>query len=257
MISKWLYYGRSVFTLLVQFYDPLKIIRIFINKAQFPIEVAVRHPALRFFVASAMDVWVIKESVVDGDYLPTGFAVQPDWQVLDIGASLGDFAVLAAKMAKNGTVHAYEPLGRAYHLLEKNRDLNHSRNLTLYAEAVAAQSGRCAIVGDSRVAVSTRFASAEKGVPVVSLKTALERLPGGRCDLLKIDCEGGEYDILLGSAETTLQKIDRITLEYHDGFTDYTHLDLIRRLQSLGFTVRRRPNPVHPHLGLIFAQQHN
>ena len=34
-------------------------------------------------------------------------------------------------------------------------------------------------------------------------------------DLLKMDIEGGEYEVLYGSAPETLRKIRRITLEYH------------------------------------------
>ena len=38
-----------------------------------------------------------------------------------------------------------------------------------------------------------------------------------RCDLLKMDCEGAEYDILYHCPSEVLTRIDRIALEVHGG----------------------------------------
>ena len=37
-----------------------------------------------------------------------------------------------------------------------------------------------------------------------------------RIDFLKLDCEGGEYEILFGCSEETLKKIKKISIEYHN-----------------------------------------
>jgi hypothetical protein len=51
-----------------------------------------------------------------------------------------------------------------------------------------------------------------EGLPVqsVSLGAVLEQLVGGSIDLIKLDCEGAEYDILMNSPAAVLEKIDRI-----------------------------------------------
>ena len=36
-----------------------------------------------------------------------------------------------------------------------------------------------------------------------------------KCDFLKLDCEGGEYEILYHASETSLQKIGRIVCEFN------------------------------------------
>ncbi len=74
-----------------------------------------------------------------------------------------------------------------------------------------------------------------------------------RCDLLKIDCEGAEFDILFHACSDTLHRINRICLEYHNGLTPFTHSDLVRLLQSNGFSVAVQPSPVHPHTGYLYA----
>lgn len=262
-VSKWTYYGRSIITLLTQFENPVQVLKIFSGALkEYPTTVAIKGRGLRFAVGSPMDVWVVKETCVDGDYFPDGLTVKPDWNVIDIGAALGDFTVLAAKQFEKGVVHAYEPFAESVALLEKNIALNQVANVTYFVEAVAAEAGQMSVSNDGSggvEAVSIQFAADDAAgvtvVPAVSLETALSRLPNGRCDFLKLDCEGGEFDILLNSAAETVQKIDRISMEYHNGFTPHTHTEIKTRLESLGFRVHCTPNPVHDYLGFLYAEQ--
>ena len=50
--------------------------------------------------------------------------------------------------------------------------------------------------------------------------------------ILKIDCEGGEYEIIMGSGRDALRKFDAILLEYH-----YGYLNLKEKLEKDGFSV--------------------
>ncbi|NJM41259.1 MAG: FkbM family methyltransferase [Anaerolineae bacterium] len=68
---------------------------------------------------------------------------------------------------------------------------------------------------------------------------------GGHCDFLKMDCEGGEFEILLNASCETLRNFSHICMEYHDGFTPYSHQDLAKHLAGCGFEVRTAVNPVH------------
>lgn len=49
--------------------------------------------------------------------------------------------------------------------------------------------------------------------------------------LVKIDCEGGEYDILLNTPAAAFARIDEMRLEYHEGPVS----QLRARLARLGF----------------------
>jgi FkbM family methyltransferase len=125
---------------------------------------------------------------------------------------------------------------------------------------------QCA-VGDARLDRLTLFRSGEAvehrtvptsdppsqtvGVPSTTLDTILSDLQ--HCDFLKIDVEGAEYRILFGASDDTLARVSRVCLEYHDGVTEYSHADLLRFFENKGFRVKTRVNPVHPHLGLIYA----
>jgi hypothetical protein len=72
---------------------------------------------------------------------------------------------------------------------------------------------------------------------------------------MKIDCEGCEFDLLLNSPPELLARIDRLTIETHDGYTGQTAEQLAAYLRQQGFTVRQESNPVHDYLGFIFAER--
>ena len=256
-ISRNSYYAHSVITLLTRFERPGQIMRIFLGRpGALPAEIRLRREGWRFRVREAMDVWVIKETCIDGDYV-RDTTLQTNWRVVDIGAGLGDFCVYAAKHCPEGTVHAYEPLEASFNLLTHNLALNKVDNVQPFREATAA-AGRVMIVDDSsRPAVSTTFAASDghDAVPAIGLAHILDRLPGGRCDFLKIDCEGCEYELLLDSRPETLARVQRISAETHDGVGGHTAAELAGFLAHNGYRVRRRPNPVHDTLGFLYAER--
>ena len=50
----------------------------------------------------------------------------------------------------------------------------------------------------------------------VTMDSLLRDLNIERCDFLKMDCEGAEYEILSSAPPTALRKIARIAIECHD-----------------------------------------
>jgi FkbM family methyltransferase len=83
-----------------------------------------------------------------------------------------------------------------------------------------------------------------------------------RIRLVKIDCEGSEFPILMTSR--LLHLIDQIHGEYHhgvvapaarvDGVAELTIEALTEHLQAAGFRVKSFPTP-NGHLGLFFANR--
>ncbi len=113
-----------------------------------------------------------------------------------------------------------------------------------------------------RVAVRYRTAGTEteQGVAEriqvnsVGLADVLASLPGAKCDFLKIDVEGAEYDMLLGLDDKDLQRVRRICLEYHEGITRYSRVDLERFFTDRAWYVRVHPNSVRAELGFLYAE---
>lgn len=257
-ISTIAYYTKSTVSLLTRFYRPDRILGIFLGiPGAVPAEVALRGSNWRFRVREAMDVWVIKETCLDRDYL-WQTPLLPTWHVLDIGAGLGDFTVLAAHLCSEGVVHAYEPLPASFALLEENLALNSISNVQTFQLAVSNTGGSQVITGQTAGrAVSTRFGAGQGSSAVASrsLGDALKALPGGRCDFLKLDCEGCEYNLLMNSAPAVFAKIQRLAIETHEASGFPGREALKGYLQANGFRVAERPNPVHDYLGFLFAER--
>ena len=79
-----------------------------------------------------------------------------------------------------------------------------------------------------------------------------------RCDLLKIDVEGAEYDVLHAASEATLRRIRRIAGEYHDIRPDDPRTRIVNfaaHLESKGFAVDTRPSKRRRNHGLFFARR--
>ena len=71
---------------------------------------------------------------------------------------------------------------------------------------------------------------------MISLEDALKRV-GGYADLLKMDCEGSEWDIL--EEKDSLRNVRNITLEYHLWKNHKTHAYAKELVKSNGFRILR------------------
>ena len=67
------------------------------------------------------------------------------------------------------------------------------------------------------------------------------------CDLLKLDCEGAEYDILYNTPEEILNKIDQMAIEVHQGKNEKENLSSLKRF-LLKFNFRLFQFADKPHM---------
>jgi FkbM family methyltransferase len=217
---------------------------------------------IQFEVRTLMDAWVIKETCLDKDYESNGVTVQDGWTVIDIGAGLGDFAVYMAKTRPNSKVIGIEPFGESFALLKRNAARNHVTNIVPLQVAVASKPGELVLAQTGAAVQHTTTGSSKQGssdvthsVKALTIAQILDADSVGHCDFLKMDCEGGEYDIILNSDPSVFARIQRIAMEYHDGFTTHNHTDLEQHLIKLGYRVRTTKNPVHNYLGFLYAER--
>lgn len=157
------------------------------------------------------DIYKIKKNISEND------------TIVDIGSHIGIFALLAAKSAKNGHVFAFEPASENFKLLQSNVILNNLDNLKVYRYAVDAKKGFVNLyLSKQNVGAHTLFGYGNEQnldssqVESIDLEYIFETFKIDRINLLKLDCEGCEYPILLNSSETLIRRIDRIILEEHN-----------------------------------------
>ena len=164
--------------------------------------------------------------------------------VIDIGANIGVFSVYAAKYALKGWVFAFEPVAESRGYLLRNASESQINNLTVFPFAVAATVGKknLRVSADNLMTNSVvhadRTDDAEPLVECITLDQIMVSNHIEQCDLLKIDCEGSEYEILQGCSSETLTRIRRIVGEYHEGpGIAGSGEELCRFLRSASFTV--------------------
>jgi FkbM family methyltransferase len=153
--------------------------------------------------------------------------------VVDVGACTGDtsiyFAICGAKK-----VIAIEPYPKNFEMLEKNIEINHLEKLINPKLAgCASKSSYITIDPNFKSTMRSNLKEFETGVkiPLVSLIDIIkdEDFTDG---ILKLDCEGCEYDIILESPKSLLQKFSHIQIEYHMGYEN-----IKQKLESCGFKV--------------------
>jgi len=75
-------------------------------------------------------------------------------------------------------------------------------------------------------------------VKCISLKELFIKKKLNNINLLKLDCEGAEYDILFNTPERYLNKIEKIILEFHD-FDGKSSNKLKNFLKNQGFILKK------------------
>ena len=178
-----------------------------------------------------------------------------DWSqvntVVDIGAHVGSFSVWAARRAPRARCLAVEPNPRTFGLLQANlKDNGLDRRVTAINAAIgpAAGSGRLELVDHSLGTRLARSGAGEVSVRVETLSALLEAASLDRADVLKIDCEGSEYDVFARMDAETFGSIKTIACEYHpEPGHDVKELDAL--LERQGFAVARPNLP----LGVLWA----
>lgn len=154
-------------------------------------------------------------------------------QVVDIGGFIGDTAIyFALKGAKY--IYAYEPYPDSFEIAKKNILYNNLENkITLFNKAVGKEKGHIFLNQNVEGYPSSELTISEKGIKVDIV--TLEEIANGfnlNDAILKMDCEGCEYDIILNSKKDTLRRFSQIMIEYHHSFENLKHI-----LESSGFVV--------------------
>lgn len=137
--------------------------------------------------------------------------------VVDIGAQIGCYALRAAGLGAR--VLAFEPFPANFSALQRNIALNGLSNVRAFQCAVGAEAGeRAMFVPDARDHTGRYSLFPGRGsqtvmVPCLSLDQIVCEHRLEWIDVLKIDCQGSEYEILYGASPETLAKIRNIMAE--------------------------------------------
>lgn len=150
--------------------------------------------------------------------------------VLDIGANIGLFALAARRAFPKATVHCYEPNPELMPYLTSHCA---QVDCTHFQSAVGFKDGTISLQSsDDGTLHSVARADSSGLISQIAFAKAVDRL--GSVDLLKLDCEGAEWEIF--EDRETWKQVRHLTMEYHlwakPGSTVQT---LKQALSCLGF----------------------
>lgn len=124
----------------------------------------------------------------------------PDDVVVDVGANVGTYTVLAASCTARGQVVAFEPDPVARERLTENLALNGLSNVVVRCEAVGAAVGEAELtqgLDTTNRIVRQGDQVPSRRVPITTLEAACASFP--HVELCKLDTEGQEISVLRGA----------------------------------------------------------
>lgn len=140
---------------------------------------------------------------------------------LDIGAHVGCFSVAFALRHPNAEVHSYEASPSTASWLARNvkdnalQDRVHPNNLAVQAVAGHLELADNGFANGQNGVLHLTADARKVTVRSVSMREVLQ-IAGRPADIVKIDTEGGEYDLVLGSDPADWAGVRRVVMEYHD-----------------------------------------
>jgi FkbM family methyltransferase len=145
--------------------------------------------------------------------------------VIDVGANIGMYSLLAAHLVGDGgRVFSFEPTRESFNSLLKNIKLNDLTNITPVMSAVSDSEGRVNFLNNKRSKEQNRLATAEvkeeknevEEVQAVRLDNFLKFNNIDGVDFLKIDVEGAEL-LVMRSLGEKISSVSTIYFECRKG----------------------------------------
>ncbi len=204
------------------------------------------------------DRGIINEIFIYKEYNPRGFEIKKDDVVIDIGGHIGIFTILASKLAENGKIYVFEPMPENFNLLLENIRINNRSNVVAFKKAVASKNEKKDLFlseGENKGGNSfykKNENSRKIEVETLAFQDFIKKNKIKKIDFLKMDCEGGEYDILFKCPKETLKKISKISMEYHNLSNKNNGERLKAFLEKSGFIVIKKELRKR---GMIYAKR--
>src|SRR5258708_3772435 len=185
---------------------------------------------LRFFSRknSPLSV-VVDEIILLKRYTPYGFEIKKGDIVVDIGGHTGVFSLMARQ---NGAdrVLAFEPYKENVKMIKKNITVNKLKNIFVRNYAIADKKSEMKLFLETDDGGNSLFPNPNgfnkntfqivKSIKLADIFTN-EKIKS--IDFLKIDCEGAAGLIIRSTPSSIWNKIDKVSMEFHDKVSSMSH----------------------------------
>src|SRR3989344_6928771 len=179
------------------------------------------------------------------------------YPVVDVGAHAGFFSMYCRALNKKIKILAVEPESENLKLLKRHLDENKILGVKVIAGALARKTGerKLLISKDSHNhRLIDEFSpvpdSPSESVRGFAFADFCRKNKIKKISLLKMDIEGGEYELFEGMSAEDFSMVNFVILEYHGG-SEYKNI--AEKLRVNGFGVQIFPSHFDKTMGFIWA----
>lgn len=214
---------------------------------------------LKIYTETPEEVFIVSEVFVDCDY---NFFSQKPTTVIDIGTNIGIASLFFSTLSHVDNIYCFEPVSNTFAVAQKNFALNNSKVISFENIGLGKNNRTETFLFDNyckgNAGIRGKLSPSYKNNPnlvevAVTIKDATEQIAKiientQNNIVVKMDCEGAEYEIMENLAQSQiLKKIDILMIEWHD--KGATELESI--LQNAGFNFFSKN--LGPNSGLLYA----
>lgn len=224
--------------------------------------------SLTVSIVSDADSSVFNEIFVERDYrILEPVIIRAVAPILDIGAHKFFFSLYVRALNPKVSVFAFEPESENFAAMKGNLKRNHVEGVVCKNLAVVGGSGAGGAYGSrtlylsedshnhSLITPGSETQNKTQIVQTTSLQQIFEKYHLEKVSLVKMDCEGAEFEILENLPVGVAQKINVFYVEYHEYKEGMKGVHLADNLKKFGFKVDIRPSHYDRRMGFIFARR--
>ncbi len=167
---------------------------------------------------------------------------------VDVGANVGYYSVLAARLPGVEQVHAFDVDERPLRCLRRNATESRGR-IVVHEVAIGESTGRCRLLAHAESGQTRTAQDSNGGVPMTTLDHWAKTACVERIVAIKIDIEGGELAALRGARQSLLQFKPEIVFELLPDVRELCGVDpadVFAFLDELGYAVERVGGALSP-----------
>ncbi len=177
--------------------------------------------------------------------------------ILDVGAHAGFFALYASSLNPQAKIICIEPEPSNIEWLEKHLQINKIKGVKVISGALSDSTDQANLLFSSDSHNHRLVRSSDGSEKTIKVKTysfgdLVKNTKIELFGLVKIDIEGGEYQVMRSWGEDEWNKIENLILEYHDIDNDH-HSELEMLMRQNGFSVQKFPSKFEKTMGFFFA----
>jgi FkbM family methyltransferase len=181
-------------------------------------------------------------------------------RVLDVGAHIGTFTLALCATHPLATCVCIEPSPTAFRYLARNVvDNGLAARVHVVNAAIAGQDGSVTFFenepGSCIGSLTPTAPGGDHAASVDAMTFGSVTREHGPFDVIKLDCEGAEYAIILGSDPSCWQSVMHLIVEYHPS-SQGNWDELGKRLVDLGFILRWHRHQA-PEVGIAYLARPN